>query len=145
MQTEPGQLLSEVMLLVFRVNDQLLKTGDRKVEHLGLTSARWQILGAIALAPQPRTAPQLAQRLGVSRQGAQKQLNLLLKMGLVSAQANPKNQRSPFYLLTDAGMTSYQAASEIQREWVEELIANLNPEQLDATRRLLKKLSSQLD
>jgi hypothetical protein len=50
MQTEPGQLLSEVMLLVFRVNDQLLKTGDRKVEHLGLTSARWQILGAIAVA-----------------------------------------------------------------------------------------------
>jgi DNA-binding MarR family transcriptional regulator len=133
------------MLLVFRVNDQLLKTGDRKVEHLGLTSARWQILGAIAVAPQPRTAPQLAQRLGVSRQGAQKQLNLLLKIGLVSAQANPKNQRSPFYLLTDEGAASYRAASEIQREWVEELIANLNPEQLDATRRLLKKLSSQLD
>ena len=145
MNTPPGQLLSEVMLLVFRVNDQLLKTGDRKVDHLGLTSARWQILGAIALAPQPRTAPQLAQRLGVSRQGAQKQLNLLLKMGLISAQPNPKNQRSPFYLLTEKGAATHHAASRIQQQWVEELIASLNPEQLDATRRLLKKLSTQLD
>jgi hypothetical protein len=55
------------------VNGQLLAAGDRLVEDLNLTSARWQMLGAIALADSPHTAPQLAARMGVSRQGAQKQ------------------------------------------------------------------------
>ena len=40
-----AKLLTEIVLLVFRVNGRLLSAGDRLVGDLGLTSARWQMLG----------------------------------------------------------------------------------------------------
>src|SRR5262245_1707844 len=90
-----AEVLTDVILLIFRVNGQLLAAGDRLVEHLQLTSARWQMLGAVALSPSLRTAPQLAAAMGVTRQGAQKQLNLLLDAGLLTAEPNPGHVRSP--------------------------------------------------
>ncbi len=145
MYSEKSDLLAEIMLLVFRVNDSLLRQGDEKVAHLGLTSARWQILAAVALAPVPRSAPQLARRLGVSRQGAQKQLNLLLQDGLLEAIANPNNRRSPFYRLTDKGEELHLETLALRRDWAAELAEPLDETQLDSTRRLLKKLAQNLE
>lgn len=145
MNNSPANLLTEVMLLVFKLNGQLAKSGDQKVAHLGLTSARWQTLGAIALSPSPKTAPQLARKMSVSRQGAQKQLNLLVKDGLIEQKANPRNLRSPFYQLTEKGAKTYAQTGTIQADWARDLTENLDSDQLDAARRLLKKLSRELD
>ena len=90
-----AKLLTEIVLLVFRVNGRLLSSGDRLVRELGLTSARWQMLGAVALSDRPGTAPQLAARMGMTRQAAQKQLDLLIDDGLVAAEPNPGHARSP--------------------------------------------------
>ena len=45
--------LTDVIIGVFRLNGALLVCGDALVADLGLTSARWQVLGAIALSPVP--------------------------------------------------------------------------------------------
>ncbi len=145
MPNSPVDMLIEVMLLVFKLNGQLVKSGDQKVAHLGLTSARWQTLGAIALSPSPKTAPQLARKMSVSRQGAQKQLNLLVQDGLIEQKANPRNLRSAFYQLTEKGAKTYAQTGAIQADWAQQLSENLNSEQVDAARRLLKKLSRELD
>lgn len=102
--------LTDLALMVFRLNGTLLHWGDALVEPLGLTSARWQMLGAIALAGTPLTAPQIGDAMGVTRQGAQKQLNLLLDLGLVAAGQNPAHQRSPLYTLTARGRRLYERA-----------------------------------
>lgn len=94
---------TDLTLLVFRLNGVLLHWGDALVEPLGLTSARWQMLGAISLAGKPLSAPQVGQAMGVTRQGAQKQLNLLLDLALVEACPNPAHQRSVLYELTARG------------------------------------------
>jgi hypothetical protein len=65
---------------------ELLESGDRLVKPLQLTSSRWQILGAIALADSPRSAPQLAAQMGMTRQGAQKQLDFCSMMALWTLQ-----------------------------------------------------------
>ncbi|MEM7211572.1 MAG: MarR family transcriptional regulator, partial [Pseudomonadota bacterium] len=44
--TEAGEAVTALILDVFRLNGRLLLAGDRLVSELGLTSARWQILGA---------------------------------------------------------------------------------------------------
>src|SRR5439155_1035334 len=52
------RLLGPILLLMldlFRLNSLLLTAGDRLVARLGLTSARWQILGAIVAADHPPT------------------------------------------------------------------------------------------
>ena len=48
-RTQAGEALTNLILDLFRLNSLLLTEGDRLVAGLGLTSARWQILGAIVI------------------------------------------------------------------------------------------------
>lgn len=139
------QALTELALLVFRLNGVLLHWGDALVEPLGLTSARWQMLGAIALAGKPLTAPQVGQAMGVTRQGAQKQLNLLLELGLVASHPNPAHQRSPLYVLTPKGRQLYNQAVALWMERAAAMATRLPPTKVrgacTALEALLRHLS----
>jgi DNA-binding MarR family transcriptional regulator len=140
-----AKLLTEIVLLVFRVNGRLLAAGDRLVADLGLTSARWQMLGAVALSDRPRTAPQLAIHMGTTRQAAQKQLDLLLEDGLVAAEANPGHARSPLYVLTRRGTSAYAATERVQTAWANRLADSLSIRDLETTKQLLDNLSNRLN
>ena len=61
--------LGLLILEVFRLNGRLLAAGDELVAPLGLTSARWQVLGAIALSTVNQPVAHLAHALGLQRQG----------------------------------------------------------------------------
>ncbi len=78
MRTRQGNLLTDVILAVFRANGRVLSSGDTLVALLGLTSARWQVLGAVGGSDLPLSAPQIASTMGVTRQGAQKQIHRLV-------------------------------------------------------------------
>lgn len=114
-------LVTELVLTVFRLNGALLQWGEALVEPLGLTSARWQMLGAIALADTPLSAPQIGQAMGVTRQGAQKQLHLLVHQGLLEVCPNPAHSRSPLYALTPLGIQKYQQADALWTSQATEL------------------------
>jgi DNA-binding MarR family transcriptional regulator len=130
--TTEAKLLTDIVLLVFRVNGQLLAAGDR-------------LLGAVALRDRPGTAPQLAAQMGMTRQAAQKQLDLLLDDGLVAAEVNPSHVRSPLYVLTRKGTSAYAATAQIQAAWANRLAAGLSARDLEITKRLLETLSKQLN
>ena len=119
----PAVAVTQLMLTVFRLNGVLLHWGDQLVAPLGLTGARWQVLGAIVLSGTPLTAPQVGEAMGVTRQGAQKQLNLLLDQGLVEACPNPAHRRSPLYVLTSQGLALYQQADTLWAAQAAELAA----------------------
>ena len=97
MQTCKPEHITELVLLIFRNNGQLIEWGDKFVAPFGLTSARWQMLGALALSGQPLTAPQVAKHMGVTRQGAQKQIKLLENDALLEKLPNPYHRRSPVH------------------------------------------------
>ncbi|MGE0797441.1 MAG: MarR family winged helix-turn-helix transcriptional regulator [Lautropia sp.] len=132
--------MTELALLVFRLNGTLLQWGDALVEPLGLTSARWQVLGAIALAAKALTAPQVGQAMGVTRQGAQKQLNLLLDLGLIESHSNPAHQRSPLYALTPRGQRLYQQAVMLWMDRAAEMVARLSPAKVREARTTLEAM-----
>lgn len=132
------------MVAVFRANGLLLHAGDRLVAPLGLTSARWQVLGALALAGAPLTTPAVAGAMGVSRQGAQKQLGLLLDQGLVMQGDNPRHERSPLYALTTRGRRLYESAMRLHRDWAADLGKGLSLQEIDAAAATLEALSSRL-
>lgn len=114
MPPNKSQMLSATVLAIFRANGRLLAWGDVFVAPFDLTSARWQMLGALALAEQTLTAPQIADRMGVTRQGAQKQLNLLLDDQMVEKLPNPVHRRSPLYSLTPRGEALFR---EVNAAW----------------------------
>jgi DNA-binding MarR family transcriptional regulator len=126
------------------VHGALLRAGDALVADLGLTSARWQVMGAIALAAQAPTAPQMGLRMGLTRQGVQKQLDELRANGLVEAKPNPAHRRSPTYILTDAGRRLYARLSERQGRWAAELAAGERAT-WEATAFQLEELTARLE
>lgn len=145
MQVDTGiEAITHLTLTVFRLNGVLLHWGDRLVEPLGLTSARWQMLGAIALAGTPLTAPQVGEAMGVTRQGAQKQLNLLLEQGLVASRPNPAHRRSPLYVLTPRGRDLYQQADTLWTARAAELATLIPAAQARAATRTLESMLRRL-
>jgi hypothetical protein len=49
-RTHEGELATQLILDTFRANGLLLAAGDELTAPKGLTAARWQVLGALALA-----------------------------------------------------------------------------------------------
>ncbi|HTX04914.1 MAG TPA: helix-turn-helix domain-containing protein, partial [Steroidobacteraceae bacterium] len=76
--------MTDLILNLFRLNNVLLTAGDRLVHGLGLTSARWQVLGAIAYADRPQPVAWLARDMGANRQNVQRIINDLNEAGLVT-------------------------------------------------------------
>lgn len=134
-----ARTLTSLMLTVFRANGRLLEKGDALVGPLNLNSARWQVLGALGLNG-PLTAPQIAQAMGVTRQGAQKQLRSLLDEGYVARQHNPRHARSVLYALTDAGRSTLDAAMRAHAAWAHGLGETLTLEELSAALGVLERL-----
>ncbi|MDZ5460578.1 MarR family winged helix-turn-helix transcriptional regulator [Azohydromonas lata] len=138
------EAITSLTLTVFRLNGELLQWGDALVEPLGLTSARWQMLGAIALAGVPLTAPQIGQAMGVTRQGAQKQLNLLLEQGFIESRPNPAHRRSPQYVMTPQGRELYLQAEGLWAEQTAELAARIPAAQVQSAVKTLESMLQQL-
>lgn len=138
-------ILTEIMLTVFRVNGRLLEKGDQLVEPLNLTSARWQVLGAVALAGKPLSAPQIAEVMGITRQGAQKQLNKLEEDGFFEQSLNPRHQRSPLYALTELGSRTFVKAMALEAAWANALVAGLPLQALKKTLQTLNAVYERLD
>jgi len=100
-RTPAGDAQTGLVLDLFRVNGLLLTAGDRLVAKLGLTSARWQILGAIVAAERPQPVAWIARDLGAYRQNVQRIINDLRREGLVAFEANPHHRRAQLVVLTD--------------------------------------------
>jgi DNA-binding MarR family transcriptional regulator len=140
-----AEALTQVILAIFRANGRLLEWGDRFVAPLGITSARWQMIGALGISEKAISAPQVASTMGVTRQGAQKQLNLLLVDGLIEQLANPKHQRSPLYQLSNQGKKLYRL---IDHDWLkaaERLSIRLPANKLLEVMLILNQLCEHLD
>jgi DNA-binding MarR family transcriptional regulator len=133
------------MLAVFRVNGRLLEKGDLMVAPLNLTSARWQVLGAVALSDKPLSAPQVAEAMGITRQGAQKQLNKLGEEGFLEQLPNPRHERSPLYALTKRGSQSISATMSLQKTWANGLSVGLSLQDLKNALQTLNAIYERLD
>jgi DNA-binding MarR family transcriptional regulator len=138
-------ILTDIMLAIFRVNGRLLEKGDQMVEPLNLTSARWQVLGAVSLADKPLSAPQVAEAMGITRQGAQKQLNKLEEEGFLEQLPNPRHERSPLYSLTKRGNQAISATMALQKTWADNLASNLSLQDLKNTLQTLNAVYERLD
>src|SRR5215813_9294668 len=120
-RTPAGAALTDLILDLFRLNARMLAAGDRLVAGLGLTSARWQILGAIAEADRPQPVAWLARDLGANRQNVQRIVNDLHSERLVAFEANPHHRRAQLVVVTDKGRQTFDAAMRLQIPWVNSL------------------------
>jgi DNA-binding MarR family transcriptional regulator len=144
-RTAKGDAATDVVLRTFRTNGRLLAAGDRIAGEEGLTSALWQVLGALALADRPLTVPQVARRMGLTRQSVQASVNRLRTEGLVAADANPDHRRSPLIRLTDRGAKKYARLEQRQVRWINRVSAGLKASELATAARVLQELGDRVE
>jgi len=137
--------VTNLILEVFRVNGLLISSGDALVAPLGLTSARWQVLGAISYAGEPATVAQIARSMGLARQSVQRIVNALAKDAMLRFIDNPNHKRAKQVALTKKGETVYAAAIERQQPWAHALARGLNQSSLTQTCELLRVLRHRLE
>ena len=144
-RTPAGAALTDLIMDIFRLNSRLLTSGDRLVTHLGLTSARWQVLGAIVAAVRPQPVSWLARDLGANRQNVQRIVDDLAGMGLVAFEHNPHHRRALLVLLTATGKKVFDDAMALQAPWVNGLAAGLSVKEIETVQRVFASVRERLD
>jgi len=144
-RTPTGKALSDLILDLFRLNSRIGAAGDRLVADLGLTSARWQVLGAIVAAERPQPVAWLARDLGANRQNVQRIVNDLERDGLVAFETNPHHRRAQLVVLTDKGRQVYDAAGRLQSPWVNGLADGLSVKEIETAHRVIGALRGRLE
>ena len=143
--TPAGRATSDLVLEIFRASARLLTAGDRLVADLGLTSARWQLLGTIVYAERAQPVSWIARDMGANRQNVQRIVNDLVKDGLLEFQPNPHHRRAQLVVLTEAGREAFDLTMKLQTPWINELAEGLDIDAIETTHQVLHHLRNRLE
>ena len=133
-------LFLDLVLSILRLNGLLIAEGDAMTEKLGLTHARWKVIGAIALSANGLTVPGIAKVLGQSRQAVQRITDVMMEDGILEYQINPKHKRSVLVTLSEQGKEIYSTLREIQDPWANNTTEEIPVEELETALRLVRRL-----
>lgn len=144
-RTPGGEAFNAAVLDLFRVVALLHTAGDRLVGHLGLTSARWTVLGAIVAAERPQPVAWLARDMGANRQNIQRIINDLHAEGLVAFEDNPHHRRAQLVALTTKGRHTYDEAMRLWMPWSGDVVDGVSVKEVESFRRVLVTLRQRLE
>ena len=140
--TISGLRFSELVLGVLRIHAAVAAEADALVADLGLTAARWQVLSLLSNATA--TVPQVARRLGRSRQAVQRLADRLVFDGFLTSAANPDHIRSPLFAATESGEQVLAVARRRQERWAEALAQSFDPKELATACRVLGSVGDRM-
>ena len=120
----PSNAFTEMILEVFRLNGVLMAAGDRLTQPVGLTSARWQVLGVVEHGPI--SVPHVARVMGLTRQSVQQTADGLEKDGFILYADNPHHRRSRLMRLTPQGKEALAYVAQRQEQWASQVAGALN-------------------
>ncbi len=142
-RTRSADALRQLVLEVFRLNGALLRHGATLTAPVGQTQARWQVIGAVAEAT--RTVPQIARRMGMSRQGVQRVADLLAKDGMLRLDPNPDHARSPLLRLTPKGARVEARLTAIGKAWAASITQGMAGADLEQAVEVVRTVTRKLD
>ena len=129
----------EVIWLVRRLFRSLAGMADGYLKDDELTAADRAVMEF--LYPEEKlSVPSIAGKYGVSRQHVQITVNRLRSIGLLRAEANPRHKRSLLIRLSELGRETFAEIRNNEAAIVRKLFSDLDHEDIEITRRLLKSL-----
>jgi DNA-binding MarR family transcriptional regulator len=114
-----GATFTDLILEVFRVNRLLLDAGDQLTRPVGLSSARWQVLGVVEHGPAP--VAHVARTMGLTRQNVQQIADGLEQDGFIAYRANPHHRRAKLMAMTPKGDDALDYVRQRHAEWASRL------------------------
>jgi DNA-binding MarR family transcriptional regulator len=134
--------LSDLVLSIFRLNGFLLRAGDRLTAEVGLTTARWQVLGAVL--HEPLTVAAIARNMGLARQSVQRTADLLVEEGLCEYSPNPAHRRAKLLSSTERGLNSVRRLGPGVSAWSKRVRESVGDDVIDAATVSVKELTAAL-
>lgn len=125
---------------LFTLNNMLMRSGDRTVAGLGLTSSRWILLGAIDDYDAPPSLTDLAADALLSLQNVHRMVTALESDGLVERFSKPGAGRHTFVRLTDRGAELLEASCRRGDELVAALLEGMSDAEIAGAQRTLDTL-----
>jgi DNA-binding MarR family transcriptional regulator len=138
LRSPEGEAVSQLIVLVFRLNGMLTAAGDALAQPAGQTSARWRVLAAVE--QRPMTVAQIARAWSLARQSVQRVADLLEQDGLVTYEANPAHRRASLVRLTPRGRSALRRIQAAQREWADDIGHEVGVEDLATANRILARV-----
>jgi len=133
-----GQVLTEVVLTVFRLNGELLEAAQQMAAAGDITAAWWQVLGGVP--DEPRSVAEIGRIMGMSRQAVQRIADILVDRGLAEYRPNPTHRRAKLLVRTEAGNYALRRISFLQHPWTDSLGHQVGQDRLQTTLRVLQQL-----
>lgn len=140
---KPDDVWTKFALSIFKLNGLIVWAGEGITQPIGQSSARWQVLGRVALEAQ--TVAQLARDIGHARQSVQRVADVLAQEGLVVYTDHPTDRRTKLVELTPQGMEVLTAIYLRQLEWSQRIMTKLNPQQLAEIAESLERIGQILE
>jgi MarR family transcriptional regulator, transcriptional regulator for hemolysin len=155
----PGRLSrtteDSIVLTLFDIANELGKLGESVASRAGLTTQQWLLLLQIAGDPNfaaPKDAPsrigqgvmasEIARARGVSRANVSMLVAQLLRLGMVSQEAQPDDRRRKHLTVTESGQRALASIESARRDANRNLLAGLTPTE---RRQLLRSLRACLE
>lgn len=142
-QGEVGEALTDLILTTFRLNGRLLEAANGLAADGEITAALWQVLGGVL--DEPRTVSEIARRMGMTRQGVQRNADVLVERGLAELRDNPAHRRARLLAPTEAGYWAVRRISIAQIPWAERIGAPVGARVLRRASATMRELIAELE
>jgi len=135
---KPKALLPLIVADIYELAGRFRDRGETIAQAIGQTQARWQVMSAASA--EPKTVPQIARRLGVTRQNVQRIADLLVKENWASFEDNPDHRASPHFVLTRRGRDALDRLSQTAEAHHTSLARRLPAAEVASLHRSLRRL-----
>ncbi|GAB7079177.1 MarR family winged helix-turn-helix transcriptional regulator [Megalodesulfovibrio paquesii] len=134
-----GEALHGLFMEVFALRDALAAVMDWAHSQSGLSSAQHRVLHVLE-GEGKATVPDVAFRLGVTRQHVQLVCNELLEKGFVIRHDNPRHRRSSLFAVSEAGRQGLLASRDAEFALIEGVAPGTDCARVAAATALLREL-----
>jgi len=137
-RTPRAELLRQLILDMLQLDGALRREAEGMTAEQGQTPARWKVLTAAGC--DVRTVPQIARRMGLTRQAVQRIANQLVEDGLAEFEDNPDHRASPILRLTRRGNAVDDAICDAHARWSNRIARRLDTRGMETALHAIRDL-----
>lgn len=124
------------------MNGLLIEAGDEMTRPVGLSSARWQVLGVVEHGPVP--VSHVARIMGLTRQGVRQTADALARDGFIEYVENPHHRRAKLMRMTAKGREALAYVGQRRAGWADRIGGEQSLEDLRAAVTVLREVRENL-